>query len=420
LSVRRSSGSGSTPIVYVTEGEKDADRLAALGYTATCCLGGANKWREEYTSELRGCDCVIIADNDEVGIKSARSIEAALQGVASSIQVVVAREGKDVSDHLDAGLTVGELRNVDIDVDVLAPIDWETYKAAETEWLYEPYIPRRGRTLAFGPPGSLKSLWAMWVAAKLTHQGHKVAYFSLEMRPSESARRLKQAGPRKDNLSLYTKFNFNNAEQLVTICKALKGTDLIVVDSWSSAHDDTNSNDAVARLDNEVFQPIITATGAALLILDNVGHPSMGKDGTRSQPDWARGASAKGDKMEVTLFFQRPDDNDNYRTQMTVKKMRLDHAIPPTDDIWTEPDKIEFYEMAGKIRSWTPVWDLGGETTADAAGDAPEQLALPGLDEAPQAPPENVVEMSLSEQLALARVMDKLGATPLDEGNASG
>src|SRR5262249_53549637 len=36
-------------LVFVVEGEKDADNLSGLGITATCNPGGANKWRPEYT-----------------------------------------------------------------------------------------------------------------------------------------------------------------------------------------------------------------------------------------------------------------------------------------------------------------------------------------------------------------------------------
>lgn len=31
--------------IYIVEGEKDADRLAALGLVATCNAGGAGKWK---------------------------------------------------------------------------------------------------------------------------------------------------------------------------------------------------------------------------------------------------------------------------------------------------------------------------------------------------------------------------------------
>ena len=35
-------------VVFVVEGEKDADALARLGLAATTNVGGAGKWRAEY------------------------------------------------------------------------------------------------------------------------------------------------------------------------------------------------------------------------------------------------------------------------------------------------------------------------------------------------------------------------------------
>ena len=44
----------ATEIVWITEGEKDADNLVKLGLTATCNVGGAGKWQKEYSEALRG------------------------------------------------------------------------------------------------------------------------------------------------------------------------------------------------------------------------------------------------------------------------------------------------------------------------------------------------------------------------------
>src|SRR5215831_17586936 len=40
--------------IFVTEGEKDTDRLTELGLLATTNPGGAGKWRSEYNEVLRG------------------------------------------------------------------------------------------------------------------------------------------------------------------------------------------------------------------------------------------------------------------------------------------------------------------------------------------------------------------------------
>ena len=51
--------------VFFCEGEKDADRVAGLGYCATTVAAG--KWTEECVTALAGRDVIILEDNDNTG-----------------------------------------------------------------------------------------------------------------------------------------------------------------------------------------------------------------------------------------------------------------------------------------------------------------------------------------------------------------
>ena len=102
--------------VYVCEGEKDVDSLTRLGVTATCNPGGAGKWRDEYSESLGGASVVVVADRDEAGYAHARSVAAAVEGIASSVTVAEPAEGKDLTDHLSAGFAVDDLVPVSADV----------------------------------------------------------------------------------------------------------------------------------------------------------------------------------------------------------------------------------------------------------------------------------------------------------------
>src|SRR5262249_39619727 len=75
-------------LVIVVEGEKDADNLRNLGFTATCNAGGANKWRAEYNESLRGADVLIIGDNDDPGRAHVAHVASALHGVARRVRVL--------------------------------------------------------------------------------------------------------------------------------------------------------------------------------------------------------------------------------------------------------------------------------------------------------------------------------------------
>jgi len=51
-------------VVFIVEGEKDADRLWSLGVPATTNAGGANKWNAGLNEFFRNADVVIIPDHD--------------------------------------------------------------------------------------------------------------------------------------------------------------------------------------------------------------------------------------------------------------------------------------------------------------------------------------------------------------------
>ncbi|HSV98706.1 MAG TPA: DUF3987 domain-containing protein [Sedimentisphaerales bacterium] len=99
-------------MVFVCEGEKDADRLTALGLTATTCPFGAGKWLPEYSQSLRNRSMAILPDNDEPGEKHATQVAGALKGIAWEVKVVRLPglpEKGDVSDWLDNGGSKDEL-----------------------------------------------------------------------------------------------------------------------------------------------------------------------------------------------------------------------------------------------------------------------------------------------------------------------
>jgi energy-coupling factor transporter ATP-binding protein EcfA2/5S rRNA maturation endonuclease (ribonuclease M5) len=100
--------------VYLCEGEKDVEAIERAGGVATCNPGGAGKWRDEYTHALEGADVTIVHDRDDVGRKHARQVAQALTRSASSVRLVEALTGKDAADHLAAGHTLEDFREVPV------------------------------------------------------------------------------------------------------------------------------------------------------------------------------------------------------------------------------------------------------------------------------------------------------------------
>ncbi len=124
---------------FVTEGEKDADRLASLDFVAVTVASG--NWSEEALRALTGYECLILEDNDDPGRKRAQKAAAALHGIARCVRIVrlpgLSEKG-DVSDWLDAGNDHNQL----LDIAKAAPI-W----APETEAEPEPEKESEGHAL---------------------------------------------------------------------------------------------------------------------------------------------------------------------------------------------------------------------------------------------------------------------------------
>ena len=95
----------SKPILLL-EGEKDVDSAMDMGLIATTFVGGAGKWRDEYSEYFRGANVVLIPDNDNPGLKGMTEIATKLHGTASRIRMLELpgmgplqeKHGKDFSD----------------------------------------------------------------------------------------------------------------------------------------------------------------------------------------------------------------------------------------------------------------------------------------------------------------------------------
>jgi hypothetical protein len=190
--------------VFVCEGEKDADALAALGCTATCNAGGAGKWKPEYSESLAGKRCIIIPDADEPGRKHAELVAASLAGKAAWVGIIelpAAVNGRPVKDSTDfieatgdpaaAAEKLGELyegvaewateagQESSPEADVAtdenpwsrAVIDFDTLrkiKLPERRTFLYPWLTEQSMTLAYSWRGTGKSFFVLGIIGAVT------------------------------------------------------------------------------------------------------------------------------------------------------------------------------------------------------------------------------------------------------------
>jgi hypothetical protein len=180
-------------VVFVTEGEKDADRLASLGLLSTTNAGGSASWRKhatDYAEAFRGRSrAVVLVDNDTAGQKWAAEVAASIAAVDCPVVMLELPdlpEGGDVSDWLDNGGTLDELKarvasaqrwtpppvsipeTTDQSVIHSGAVRLSDVAAEAVDWLWLGRLGRGKLTLIDGDPGLGKSLLTLDFSARLT------------------------------------------------------------------------------------------------------------------------------------------------------------------------------------------------------------------------------------------------------------
>lgn len=185
--------------VYVVEGEKDADSLNAIGKVATCNPMGAGKWRSEFSQFFVGYqgNVIVVADRDEPGRNHADAVRRSLEEIGAKVIVVQAKEGKDATDHLEAGHPVEDFkvlrtqrRGIVTAHDLaeharermeMTADDLPGYRIAPGTAL-DALVWRPGRMYAVGAyTGDGKTSLALQSLRALATAGKRVGYISLEM-----------------------------------------------------------------------------------------------------------------------------------------------------------------------------------------------------------------------------------------------
>lgn len=178
-------------LVFLVEGEKDADTLGKWGLIAVSAPDGAgSKWREEYTAVLAGREVVIIQDNDKPGKEFAQSVARELKGQAKSVKVLdltaiwpelpIHGDATDLIDEKgDEGLTrlmelalngpewtgtKGKTKDTKLKITRMAEVERKM-----GEYLLYPYFPRGKLTIVGGISGAGKTWFILSVASIISN-----------------------------------------------------------------------------------------------------------------------------------------------------------------------------------------------------------------------------------------------------------
>lgn len=352
--------------VLICEGEKDADKLAALGFTATTCPMGAKKWRPEYNNSLMGKHIVLIPDNDNEGKEHMALVGASLNGTTASLKLLelpgLPSKG-DVSDWI-GGITDKEEaaeqlavmienaqpydppKKATLEDAILETADFTALDLPEKRIFLHPWLTEQSITLLSGWRGTGKTWLAMSILDAVTTgqpfgpwETETVVpclFLDGEMPVQDVHERLKDMAPepnRKAPLYIYCDSYANQlglpranlaCEKWRTIMKQMLVTrevKLWVIDNIASLASGLDEN---VKKDWDVVNQWLLELRFAGISTVMLHH--MNKEGGQ------RGTSAREDNIDMSITLKRPHDytpEDGCRFIIHFSKARVRHEYLP-------------------------------------------------------------------------------------------
>lgn len=169
---------GDRPLVIV-ESEKDADRLATLGYASLSWLGGADQVLRTRWAAVAGHAVILSPDNDPPGARAMTTLAATLQALGCDVRAVAVPDGAparwnaadatetEIAALIDGASAVsvppspigGEIRDGDGEGAAFVPTMGEFYAMdlSPPEFLVEGLIPKSGVAMLAAKPDVGKS-----------------------------------------------------------------------------------------------------------------------------------------------------------------------------------------------------------------------------------------------------------------------
>jgi DNA polymerase len=238
--------------LFICEGEKDADNVAALGLIATTNPGGAKQWQSELAQWFKGKHVVyVLEDNDDAGRAHTAKILKALHGIVANIAVVMFPELQDkgdVSDWLEAGgnrqlliARAEQARKRNADRRGYTLIELHSVALEATDWLWEGHLIRGELELLAGRPGVGKtqvqctlmactSTGRRWPDGQQGPAPGNVILITAEDKAQDYHKRLLAAGADLARIKLLKYVRRNNRDEMFLLSEDLDKLEQAVLD----------------------------------------------------------------------------------------------------------------------------------------------------------------------------------------------
>jgi RecA-family ATPase len=276
-------------IIFICEGEKDADRLADAGLIATTNPGGAGKFTADFAPALAGRRVIVLQDNDEAGanhVAAVLDVVRATAASAASLLLPGLPPKGDVSDWLANGGSAFELKRLaekmlhkPVDTFAIADLSaWAQHEPEPKSFRMAGIIPEGEVTLFTGPGGTNKSTFGLQLCAA---SAAGKAMLGIAVEPGPALYVTAEDDDRENHWRLR-----KIAHAIGTTLDGLAGK-LSVVSLRGRLNNELATFDAEGKLRPAPAFALLRATieqaGAKLIVLDNVGHLYIGNENDRGQ-----------------------------------------------------------------------------------------------------------------------------------------
>lgn len=325
-------------IVFLVEGEKDANTLLKLNQIAT--TAPTPQWLDEYTNTLKDADVIILYDYDKTGYEKRDKQIKALYNKTKRLRVVdlpglqyTESHGKDITDWLEMGNAIEQLLTLientpdytpSLSSGGLVVVNFEelvNLEIPKPEVLLSPFLWSQGLALLYAKRGVGKTHIALGIACAVAKGGtflkwtaqepKKVLYIDGEMSAYSMQNRLRKIGTTDDELKTLAHNllfitpdlqklampNLSTQEGRETLVQIIADRDLIIVDNLSSLFRSGAENEAESWMPIQEWALSLRRQGKSVLFIHHAG-----KNGVQ------RGTSKREDILDVIINLRHPND----------------------------------------------------------------------------------------------------------------
>lgn len=308
--------------VFLVEGEADVHAIEAAGGVATTAPQGASSFHKADVTPLAGLWVTAVVDRDEAGDKWAAQVADKLDGVAGRYRFVRAVEGKDASEHIAAGHSLGDFAPYTPPAsgptygDVAALLDGTMPTPPETDVMFRDdgvAMLYSGKVnVLFGDSESGKTWIALAALAEVLGSGGRVAVIDLDHNGIvETVTRLLALGVPPGVLADLDRFRYCEPEDAADLDAYV--ADLAAWRPWAVAADSlgeilpmlglsSNSPDEYTIGNRRVLVPL-AAAGAAVIAIDHLPKDEAAREKGQTGT-MAKRRSINGVSLRVTVRAQ--------------------------------------------------------------------------------------------------------------------